>query len=211
MLSKNTAPTEALSVSKVLPDGCVAYRNGLVLPEGLPHDEWQKIGKQITQLASASMWMIGDWLAYGQVAYKGLPGFERMENDRYSKVAADTGLAEGSLRNAKYICAAVNLSRRRDKLTFGHAQEIVGRVAPAQFDFWVDRAVSEGLSTKKLREELRKSTATHKPEPNDVGVTTDIEWLRQIERDFLHKAPKWNPAMKLEALKIIKTMAGAVS
>lgn len=210
MQSKNTDTTAALSVSRTLPDGCVAYRNGLQLPDNLTHEDWVRVGSQVTQLARASMWLIGDWLAYGQSHYHGKPGFERMANDVYAKVAEDSGFAEGTLRNAKCVCAAVNLSRRHDKLTFTHAQEIVGRAPAAQLDYWIKRAVGDGLSTRRLREELRKAKSQHRLEPNDTGTTTDIEWLRQVERDFLFKARTWNPAMKREAATILGKMARAI-
>ena len=204
MPAKNTpATTPALSVSRVLPDGCLAYRNGLVIPAGTSHDSWLKIGTMVTDLARSSLWLIGDWLAYGQEEYKGQPGYERMQNELYAKIAGEVGLAEGTLRNAKYVCSAVNLSRRRDKLTFSHAMEIVGRAKSGQYDFWIDKVQQTGLSQKKLREELRKSNSSFKPEPGDVGVQTFLETARQFVRDFQSECPDWTPQYRAEVAKIL--------
>ncbi len=201
MLSKNTGTTEALSVSTVLPEGCTAYRQGLVLKPGLSYDEWKGVGKTISRMAGSVMWLLGDWLAYGQAAYHGLEGFKRMENDRYAMVAEDTGFSEQRLRNAKWVCSAVDLSRRRDKLTMSHAEEIVGRSAPGQFDYWIDRVVKEGIPAKKLREMLRKSKSIHKIEPNDSGVTSPLAVTDQYVRDMLSVIPKLTADQKKEHLR----------
>jgi hypothetical protein len=177
----------------------------------LSYEEWSAIGRTLTQVAGAALWLIGDWLAFGQKQYHGLDGFKRMENERYSVVARDTGFAEGTLRNAKYICSAVNLSRRRDKLTFTHAQEIVGRAAPAQFDYWIDLVNKSDLTVKQLREALRKSKATYKSEPNDGGELTPLAITDQYCRDILVLVPNFTPTQKREHLKNLEPVLRALS
>ena len=215
MTLKNT--NTALAMPRALPEGVTAYRNGLVIPPGTSHDEWLKIGTVLAGLVGSSMWLIGDWLAYGQESYRGLPGYERQQNEIYTKVAAETGFAEGTLKNAKCVCAAVNLSRRRDKLTYCQAQEIVGRTTPGQFDFWIAKATTPGpdgrfLTVKKLREELRMSKATHKPEPHDTGTTSPLLVTDQYVRDMLALNPaEFTPDQKKAHLRNLRPVLEALA
>jgi hypothetical protein len=157
------------------------------------------------------MWMIGDWLAYGQEEYLGKPGHERLKNDTYAKVAEDTGYAESTLRDATWVCTAIPLSRRRDKLTYTHAKEIVGRTTPGQYEFWIARAIQPGVSAKQLREELRKAKAIYKPEPRDIGVKSSLFITDQYVREMLVLGPsEFRLALKQAHLRNLKPVLDAL-
>lgn len=59
-------------------------------------------------------WAIGDWLVDGKKHYG---------DKLYERAAAITGAEEKTLRNFKSIAATVELSRRRDKLSWAHHAE----------------------------------------------------------------------------------------
>jgi hypothetical protein len=209
--SRNIATTTALSVSKVLPDGVVAFRNGLQLPESLPQEQWVTLGSQISELAGSALWLVGDWLAFGQ-RYHGVEGYKRLEHGIYAKVAESTGFSEQRLKNAKWVCSKVELSRRRDGLTFSAAEEIVARAAPNQIDFWIDKATTakdDGRlpTAKNLREELRKSKAVYKQEPNDTGTTSSLAITDQYVRDMLALDPgAFKASLKQAHLRNLKPL-----
>ena len=212
MPSTSIATTEVLSVSRVLPEGVVAYRNGLVLPDTLPKDQWIKIGAILTEMTASVMWLLGDWLAYGQSHYHGEEGFERIENGLYEKIAAETGFSEQRLRNAKWVASKVNLSRRRDKLTFCVAEEIVARATPNQYEYWIEKATNPGdagrlPTVKQIREDLRKAKATYKPEPHDTGTTSTLAITDQYVRDMLALEPEtFKSTLKQAHLRNLKPL-----
>ena len=212
MPSTSIATTEVLSVSRVLPEGVVAYRNGLVIPDTLPKEEWIRIGSILTDMSASVMWLLGDWLAYGQSHYHGEEGFERIENGLYEKIAAETGLSEQTLRNAKWVASRVNLSSRLDKLTFWVAQEIAARANPNQYKYWIEKAVTtkpDGRlpSQKEIREELRKAKATYKPEPHDTGTTSTLAITDQYVRDMLALEPEtFKSTLKQAHLRNLKPL-----
>ena len=188
----------------VLPKSCIVTRQGLTLKPGLTREEWLSIGTKVGDLAGATSWVLGDFLAYGDQFYLDAKGAKRIPDGLYAEIATRTGFAEQTLRNLKYVCAALPLSRRRDKLTFSHAIEIVSRVSDEkQREQWIDRVVEEGMSSKALREQIRKSQATHKEEPNDVGVSSFLETTRQYVRDFQAESSAFTPAYRQELLKIL--------
>lgn len=190
------------STSINLPDGCVAYRNGLELPQGLSKDDWLKVGRPVKELAVSAMWLIGDWLAYGHDRFVETCSGLWLQDGVYAAAALETGLSLQTLKNAKWVCAKLPRSRRRD-LKYGHALEIVGGANELDYDKWVDRTVNEGLSTKALREQLRKSKAIYQPEPNDGGTHTFLETARQFVRDYMAENRSWSPPMRAEITKIL--------
>jgi hypothetical protein len=115
-----------------------------------------------------------------------------------------------TLTNAKYVCMKLPLSRRREKLTFSNAAEIVGRAPEAQHDYWIAKAVESDLSTRALREELRKSAAKYRAEPADTGRATILEQTRQYARDYLAAAEKFTPALRAEVRRILEPVLADV-
>lgn len=196
-------PTTAPSVS---PPEVIEHDHGLTLAPGLDYDTWMSVGKKQATNAGASMWRLGDWLAYGQTTYKTQANGKRIFPDKlYAQIAAQIGANEITLRNAKIVCSRLALYRRRERLSFGHAQDIVSRAPEKDWDLWIARVVDEGLSVKVLREQLRKAKATYKPEQGDVGVVSILETYRQFVRDHaaITARTPLTPPMRRELLKIL--------
>jgi len=59
------------------------------------------------------MWWIGDWLAFG----------ERKYGEMYEKALEVTEKDYGVLRNAVSVAGKIEMSRRRDNLSWGHHRE----------------------------------------------------------------------------------------
>ncbi len=68
----------------------------------LGEDEYLKISRQ--------MWAIGDWLNYG----------ERRYGEMYAQAVDATGYENGTLRDAKWVSGAYELSIRIYNLSFAH-------------------------------------------------------------------------------------------
>jgi hypothetical protein len=119
-------------------------RTALCLREGLSYDEWAQVGRSVQRVNEASAWWVGDWLIYGRDAF----------GDRYRKAIDATGFDYQTLRNYAWVAARFELSRRRDKLSFGHHAEVASLEAEEQ-DGWLDRASVHGWSRNELRRRIR--------------------------------------------------------
>lgn len=123
--------------------GVFVRYTGLMIERDLPIDEWAALGDRLGILGRAIQWAIGDWLNYGQIRY----------GETYSQFAELTGYTEQSLMNMKFVAGRVELSRRRENLSFAHHTEVAG-LPPSEQDYWLQCAEVEGWSSKRLRNEL---------------------------------------------------------
>jgi hypothetical protein len=125
-----------------------ATGTGLELPRGLGVDDWSELGKTLAKIDRAYRWWVGDWLNYGERAY----------GKTYRQAAAITGLEEKTLRNIAWVAARVEMSRRRDNLSWSHHAEVAA-LSPTNQDAWLAGAVGHKWTRKQLREQLQ-------PEPD---------------------------------------------
>jgi hypothetical protein len=124
--------------------GAVPSRVGMRFDARLPFEEWQRLGKQLSMHANASVWWLGDWLAFGQAKY----------GRRYKQAIAITGLDYQTLRNYAVVARHFEMSRRRDKLSFQHHAEVCALPEEEQ-DGWLERAEARGWTRNELRRRLR--------------------------------------------------------
>jgi hypothetical protein len=125
-----------------------ATRLGLRLRAGLTYDEWLFAGRQISKISTASAWWLGDWLLYG----------ERDYGKRYREALERTPFDYKTLRNYAWVARSIEMSRRRDKLSFQHHAEVAG-LRDAEQDLWLTRAETLGWSRNELRRRLAESRA----------------------------------------------------
>ena len=116
-------------------------RRGLDLPENLTFEQWAAIGTTLKNTHQSLMWDLGDWLLYGQ---------NKKWGEKYDRAIEATGYDYGTLRNAKSVAKRFPLSRRRDKLTFAHHQEVAS-LADKDAERLLDHAEAEHLSRNDLR------------------------------------------------------------
>jgi hypothetical protein len=101
------------------------------------------------------MWWVGDWLLYGE-------GRKADWGQKYDEAIERTGLAYGTLRNTVFVAKRFSqLSRRRDKLSWAHHQEVAGLPTEKDQDKWLSRAEKEGWSEKELSRQIRQLTVCH--------------------------------------------------
>ena len=119
---------------------------GLRFPRQLPFEAWLGVGRQLSGVVASSAWYLGDWLVFGQQAYRG----------RYREALERTGLDYQTLRNYAWVARRFGLSRRRATLAFGHHAEVAALPEPEQ-DFWLRKAEEHDWSTAQLRRVVRAS------------------------------------------------------
>ena len=147
--------------------GC-QVRGVVVSPLGMGFDprfdfeEWRQLGARIAMRANASLWWLGDWLAFGQDKY----------GRRYREALALTGLDYQTLRNYAVVARRFDLSRRRDKLSFQHHAELSALDDEDQ-DRWLAQAESAGWSRNELRRRVRRQLADRSPAPSPVRLVLD--------------------------------------
>ena len=107
--------------------------------------DWLRHGRSLGSVGRASGWWIGDWIRYGNARY----------GEKYETAARVTGYDVQSLMNMAYVASRFEISRRRENLSFSHHAELAALASDAQ-ERWLDRAEIGGLSSRRLREELRR-------------------------------------------------------
>ncbi|MHB8642840.1 MAG: DNA methyltransferase [Gaiellaceae bacterium] len=128
----------------------------LELPGGLAFEEWVGIGESLAGRERAVAWWIGDWWAYGG---------EHRYGER-ARVAAERRFDYGYLANLGWVARAVEPSRRRERLSFGHHQ-CVASLPPDQQDRWLEQAIEDKLSVRGLRAALKRGLVAS-PGSNDA-------------------------------------------
>jgi len=120
-------------------------KTGLLVTGKPTIDEWIEAGEKLKLVEGSIQWWLGDWLNYGESAY----------GEMYSQALDATDYEYGSLRNAKYVANRIEMSRRRDNLSFSHHQE----VAPLELNeqnMFLNRAEKEHWSQKDLRNAIKE-------------------------------------------------------
>ena len=111
----------------------------------LTMSEWICQGRTLGAAGRASGWWLGDWIRFGNARY----------GEKYELAAKITGYGIHSLMNMAYVASRFENSRRREKLSFSHHAELAA-LQPDEQERWLDRAEREGLSSHRIRTELRR-------------------------------------------------------
>ena len=130
--------------------------------------EWSQSGRRLGVIGRASGWWIGDWLNYGNARF----------GERYVRAARITGYDVQTLMNMVYVASRFEPSRRSDNLSWSHHAELAA-LEPAEQDHWLERAETERLSVRCLREEVRRQRRLEaaETEPVDADLTQADEEL----------------------------------
>jgi hypothetical protein len=161
---------------------------GLRLPASLSFQRWQALGRRIGSITNASSWWLGDWAFYGEGTY----------GKKYKQAIALTGLDYQTLRNYAWVAGRFDLSRRRDKLSFGHHAELAA-LAEREQDEWLDKAERNRWSRNELRTQLRSEKR--------VGVTSGAELVRlNVDTE---RVERWRAAADAESLALTDWLVAA--
>jgi hypothetical protein len=126
--------------------------------EDLSFSEWLEHGRRLGLLGRSAGWWIGDWLTYGNHVF----------GERYVRASRVTGYDAQTLMNMAYVASRFEASRRRGKLSWSHHAEIAAMETEEQ-DFWLERAETDRLSVRCLREGIRRERLRSKAEEESTG------------------------------------------
>lgn len=116
-------------------------RLGLDIKGSPTYEQWRSIGETLLFMATGAQWWIGDWLAYG----------ERVYGRTYEEVAAETGRKRATLYNYVWVAKSVDISLRRENLSFEH-HKIVAGLLPSEQAKLLSQAEEGNWSTRRLQE-----------------------------------------------------------
>jgi hypothetical protein len=113
--------------------------------EDMSLSEWLECGRRLGVMGRSAGWWIGDWLTYGNHVF----------GERYVRASRITGYDSQTLMNMAYVASRFDASRRRGKLSWSHHAEIAA-MEPEEQDYWLERAETDRLSVRCLREGIRR-------------------------------------------------------
>lgn len=141
-------------------------------------EEYTVAMRNLRYVGSCIHWWIGDLLNAAEVHY----------GEGYSQVMDATGYDYDTVRDAKWVSAAVGLSVRTDNLSFYHHRLVAkldDRLAQKR---WLSLAVENDWSVAKLREAMKGPKPAEEPDEDEEGgdapeeiaeATTGIKDLRR--------------------------------
>lgn len=109
-------------------------------------EEWLAHGRRLGERVERDRWSLGDWACHGERAYGEL-----------AAAAAEIGIGYGYLRNLVTVAHKIELSRRRDNLSWDH-HAAVASLPVETADELLARAAAEGWSRERMREEARTAS-----------------------------------------------------
>ena len=113
------------------------------------------MGNDIYRSAERLTWHLADWAAFGERSFGQLATFCETHGINYQ-----------TLRNHAYIANSIELSRRRDKLSFSHHGEVAALPSRDQ-DKWLSSAENEKWSVAELRRRIRKAGSSESASESD--------------------------------------------
>ena len=123
----------------------------LTLEAGLPEDQWQKIGTSIMRINKASLFWIGDWLAYGRKTYGPVAAF--------ALARQVTGMTKSNLYRSAYVAKRFAPERRHTALSFEH-HYVLAAQAPELADKLLAEAEELGLTCTQVKK-IAKAEGAH--------------------------------------------------
>lgn len=118
--------------------------------------EWECALSVTASIVKSSPFWLGDMLCIGHSKF----------GEKYSQAINDTGFDPSYLANLKYVCSRVDLSRRREELSFSHHQEVAS-LDPKDQDKWLALAVTNKWTRAQLREALQKDNGEDQGDVED--------------------------------------------
>lgn len=125
-------------------DGTVVVGHYTLTPVGLLDngasvDDWIRLGTYLRKIGTSYQWLVADWMAQG----------ERVHKKTYEEAAAIVGKSIKTLYNWTSIGNQVEISRRRERLTFTH-HAVVASLTPEWQTYWLQWAEVKGWKTRQL-------------------------------------------------------------
>ena len=144
-LAAEVAPS---SLQALCPAGVTISRVSLQFSEDATEETIQAVDKMLEEVGRCQLYLVGDYINY----------LYHSQGEAIARQRIERSYAPESIKVASWVCRHVSTERRLISPSFGHAIE-VAKLDPTGQELWLTRARDEGLSTKQLRAELRKSKA----------------------------------------------------
>lgn len=152
--------------------------------------EWLEVGERLKSFEDSLGFLIGDWMAYGEMAW----------GKTYAEIAMLTGFARKTLYNYAYVCRKVQFSSRQENLdmvTFKHH----ATVAPLNRS-WQEALLSyvaeRGISVRQLQYLIRRISAKYGYIDSEVQDAFEpgrlFEWLDALLED-MQESQERTPSM----------------
>lgn len=126
-------------------DGTLSYgdvqltRVGIENVNDLSRDQWDHLLRLLASASESMNWWVGDLFASG----------EKKGYGKATELAPIYGYEPPTVYNCTWVAGAVEISLRREVLSFGH-HKLVASKLPEEQQYWLQRAEDEGLSVHKL-------------------------------------------------------------
>ena len=160
---------------------------GIVFDGEVSFEQWAELGLKAGRLARTSLFLVGDWIVYGETRWNGGNRFEAMSEEtreRYLVAMQATGLELQTLAKAAHVARTIPHDQRRLELTFEHHKEVAKIKDADERADWLRKAEKHGLSTRRLRVsiQLGRIAKEHelKSDPADQGINNHIPWLNRL-------------------------------
>lgn len=143
---------------------------GLALPDDLSIEEWTDYGERLFAMERGVMWAIGDWWRFGEHRY----------GERAAQ-ALNGHYSYGTFKNAAWVAGAIERSRRRDLLTFGHHQSVAALPTREQ-DYWLTEAEAGEWGIMELRARMKRGKAPdgeEEPIEQNTAAWADLAGLME--------------------------------
>jgi len=137
-----------------------------VAPEGLDRAAWISQGRRLGALSRKSNWWVGDWLRFGAAKW----------GEKYTLAAKITGHDTHSLENMVYVASHVNISLRRENLSWSH-HFLVAALGPDEQAHWLEIATERRMSVNDLRVELKSAQRGVRAAPDTIESSMGSEGI----------------------------------
>lgn len=147
---------------------------GLVvkLREGQPPplEAWEAVGQVLRTLERGVAWLVGDWCAYGEMAY----------GDRALQAIGD--FAPETARVYSWVAAKIPPESRDHRVSFSHHQ-VVAALPPAEQRAWLDLAAAGSDGAPWTSKRLKHEVAARAQPSTRIEYMLQVAFLQPSDRD----------------------------
>ena len=134
-------------------------------------EEWLAHGRRLGERVERDRWALGDWACHGEQAYGDL-----------AEAAAKIRIGYGYLGNLKSVARKVEVSRRRETLSWDHHAAIASLPADVG-DQLLARAEAEHWPRERMRDEARAASRLGQLEARVEQLSDENARLRESDGD----------------------------
>jgi len=116
-----------------------------IIDHGATVDEWVSLGLALHTMRSSLDWLIADYMDV----------CERVHGQTYDEVADILGVETKTLYNRASVARKVDISRRREDLSFSH-HALVAALPPEWQNYWLGQAIHQGWSRRTMENAIKQ-------------------------------------------------------